>query len=250
MKVEYPKVEVAQLIERKNRFIAHCYLPSEAREIVVHVKNTGRCRELFYPGVEVAVSYQASATRKTDYDLIAVKKGESWINIDSQVPNRLAYEGIRDGQIVLPGIVGKITTIRREVTFNHSRFDVYLETDQAEKVIVEVKGMTLENHQIGAFPDAPTERGLKHVRELIELGQEGYRVYVLFIVQMENIQLATIHKEMQPALATTIAEGQNSGLQVLAYTCQVTPSTIEVKEGIPFDLSAEFINPNNDDDSA
>lgn len=244
MKVDYPKVEVAQLIERKNRFIAHCYLPSEEREIVVHVKNTGRCRELFYPGAEVAVSYQASATRKTDYDLIAVKKGQNWINIDSQVPNLLAFEGIRDGQIVLPGITGEITTIKREVTFNHSRFDVYLETDQAEKVIVEVKGMTLENNQIGAFPDAPTARGLKHVRELIDLGKNGYQVYVLFIVQMADIKLATIHQEMQPALATTIGEGLTSGLQVLAYTCQVTPSSIDVKERIPFDLSATFINPN------
>ncbi|MBP1043704.1 DNA/RNA nuclease SfsA [Vagococcus sp. BWB3-3] len=244
MKVTYPKVAVAQLIERKNRFIAHCYLPSEDREIVVHVKNTGRCRELFYPGVDVAVSYQASATRKTDYDLIAVKKGQNWINIDSQVPNLLAYEGIRGGQISLPGIVGEIATIRREVTFNRSRFDVYLETDQAEKVIVEVKGMTLENHQIGAFPDAPTERGLKHVRELIALGKEGYQVYVLFIVQMADIRLATIHQKMQPALATAMAD-HDSGLQILAYTCEVTPATIELKGAVPFDLSAEFSDPND-----
>lgn len=245
MIVEYPKVEVAKLIERKNRFIAHCYLP-EKGEVVVHVKNTGRCRELFYPGVEVALSYQASATRKTDYDLIAVKKGAKWINIDSQVPNLLTYEGIRNGQISLPGLTGEIATIRREVTFNHSRFDVYLETDQDEKVIVEVKGLTLENQQIGAFPDAPTERGLKHVRELIELGQAGYHVYLLFIVQMADTQVATIHNEMQPALATTIAEGQRTGLEVLAYTCQVTPNTIEIKEPIPFDLTAPFINPNDD----
>lgn len=244
MKVEYPQVEVAQLIERKNRFIAHCSLPSTGQEVVVHVKNTGRCQELFYPGVDVAISYQASPTRKTDYDLIAVKKGDAWINIDSQVPNLLAFEGIRDGRIVLPGVSGAISLIKREVTFNQSRFDVYLETDQQEKVIVEVKGMTLENHQVGAFPDAPTERGLKHVKELIELGQQGYRVYVLFMVQLAAIQVATIHSEMQPALADTIANGQAKGLQVLAYTCDVSPSTIAVKEAIPFDLKADFINPN------
>lgn len=247
MIVKYPKVEVAQLIERKNRFIAHCYLPSESREIVVHVKNTGRCQELFYPGVEVAVSYQASATRKTDYDLIAVKKADAWINIDSQVPNLLAYEAIRDGRIILPGMRGQITSIKREVTFNHSRFDLYLETDQGEKVIVEVKGMTLENEGVGAFPDAPTARGLKHVKELIELGQSGYQVYLLFIVQLADIGLATIHRDMQPALAETIAEGQKMGLQVLAYTCQVTPETIEVDQEIMFDVTATFKNPNKKD---
>ena len=242
--ITYPQVQVAQLIERKNRFIAHCLIPEENREVVVHVKNTGRCKELLVPGVEVGISYQASATRKTDYDLISVKKAGRWINIDSQVPNQLAFEGVKSGEINLPGLKGEIELLKREVTFDRSRFDLYLETTANQKVIIEVKGMTLENQGIAAFPDAPTERGLKHVNELILLGEQGYIVYVLFIVQLSGVAVATIHEEMQPALQATIATGLSEHLQVIAQGCQVSAATIELAEKIPFVINQPFLDPN------
>ncbi|MGY3747484.1 DNA/RNA nuclease SfsA [Vagococcus salmoninarum] len=243
--VIYPEVTVARFKERKNRFIAHCLLPDTLEEVVVHVKNTGRCRELLLPNVEVALSFQGSPTRKTDYDLIAVKKGQQWINIDSQVPNQLAFEGIKNKTISLPGLRGELTVLKREVTFGESRFDLYVETSEQQKAIIEVKGMTLENQQIGAFPDAPTERGLKHVKGLIEYQKAGYQTYLLFIVQLTQVTKTTINQVMQPALRETISGGLLQGLQVLSYDCQVTPDTIAVKGQVPFDLVTEFTPPNS-----
>ena len=242
--IKYPEVEIARLLTRENRFIAHCYLPKSDKEVVVHVKNTGRCKELLIPGAEVGISYQASATRKTDYDLITVKKGQQWVNIDSQVPNQLAFAGIETGKIQLPGLQGELTLLKREVTFGNSRFDLYLETTAQQKAVIEVKGMTLENQQVVAFPDAPTERGLKHVKELIRLAEQGYIVYLLFIVQLSGAKVATIHETMQPALQATIASGLAGNLQVLAQSCHVSAGTIELADAIPFDLNQVFIDPN------
>lgn len=242
--VKYPAVEIATFIERENRFIAYCYLSDKKEKVRVHVKNTGRCRELLLPGVDVAISFQGSPQRKTDYDLIAVKKGKEWINIDSQVPNQLAFEGLQSGELILPNLKGEWTSLKREVTFGSSRYDIYGETTAAEKVIIEVKGMTLENYQIGAFPDAPSLRALKHIEALSDWRAAGYLTYVIFIVQLENVKVATIHQEMQPALAKAIEQGQEEGLEVIAQTCQVGPDRITLKERIPFKLSEPFINPN------
>lgn len=239
----YPKVHLARFVNRPNRFIAECQLMDTAEVVTVHVKNTGRCRELLLPNSEVALSYQASATRRTDYDLIAVKKRAEWFNIDSQVPNALASEALLSKRIILPDLKGEICSLKREQTFNNSKFDILIETDQGQKAFVEVKGMTLENQAIGAFPDAPTVRGLKHVNELMEAKKAGYNCYILFIVQFEKVKVATIHKEMQLALANAISVGQKEGLHVIAYNCQVTPETIEVQKQIPFDLVQEFKNP-------
>ena len=147
------------------------------------------------------MQYWNSPKRKTNYDLIAVNKGDQWINIDSQVPNRLAYESLLDGTILLPQITGNLTLLKREVTYHRSKFDFYFETDVGEKGFIEIKGMTLENKRVGAFPDAPTSRGLKHVSELIDAKKEGYYAAVLFVVQFEDIDVATIHRAMQPELA-------------------------------------------------
>lgn len=242
----YPQVQVGRFIDRPNRFIAHALVAG--KEVTAHVKNTGRGKEVLLPLVEVALSYQPSPKRKTDYDLIAVKKGADpgfWINIDSQVPNALAADGIRSGQILLPKLKGNITLVKREVVFEDSKFDIYIETDQGEQAFVEVKGMTLENNGLGAFPDAPTLRGLKHVEGLRRAIQAGYQGYVLFIIQFEPVTSATIHQQMQPALAAAILSGQREGLTVLAYNCVVTPGTIAVKGSIPFELDQEFIDPND-----
>lgn len=242
--MKYPNVQLAYFIERPNRFIAHCRLMETNAEVITHVKNTGRGKEVFLPGAVVALSYQPSPKRKTDYDLIAVKKGSIWINIDSQVPNTLVNEALKNGQIVLPGLVGTIQTVKREQRFAHSKFDFLVETDADEQAFVEVKGMTLENKGIGAFPDAPTLRGLKHVTELMAATKAGYRCYVLFVVQFEEIKQATIHQEMQPAFAENVGAAIDQGVQVLAYNCHVTPATIELKSQVTFDLLQAFDDPN------
>ncbi|WP_179190392.1 DNA/RNA nuclease SfsA [Candidatus Enterococcus mansonii] len=242
----YPNVHLAQFNHRPNRFIAECTLQDTGEKVTVHVKNTGRCKELLLPNVEVALSYQPSPTRKTDYDLIAVKKEAAWFNIDSQVPNALASQALIDGTITLPELNGQIVLVKREKRFAQSQFDILVETDTGQQAFVEVKGMTLENHAIGAFPDAPTIRGLKHVTELIEAIHEGYQSYVLFVIQFENVELATIHTNMQPALAEMISTGQKQGLRVIAYNCQVAPDKIEIAHQIPFDVAKTFEEPNSE----
>lgn len=244
--ITYPNVLLARFIHRSNRFIAECKLETTGEIVTVHVKNTGRCKELFLPEVTVALSYQPSPKRKTAYDLIAVKKGEAWFNIDSQVPNALASQAIADGTITLPGLKGDVISVKREKRFAKSQFDILVETSTGNQAFVEVKGMTLEHHKIGAFPDAPTLRGLKHVTELIQAIEEGYQSYVLFVVQFEQIEAATIHTAMQPALAEAILIGQKQGLSVIAYNCSVTPATIEIEHQVPFDVTGTFEDPNQE----
>ncbi|WYJ89806.1 sugar fermentation stimulation protein [Enterococcus sp. 9E7_DIV0242] len=241
--IVYPEVHLARFLCRPNRFIAECELIETGEQVTVHVKNTGRGKEVLLPGAKVALSHRPSPKRKTAYDLIAVKKAEQWFNIDSQVPNALAAQALLDGDILLPNLNGAIRSLKREQRYGHSKFDIFIETDKGQKAFVEVKGMTLENDRIGAFPDAPTLRGLKHVKELTEAISEGYQCYVLFIAQFELLDYATINKEMQPALAQAIFDGQQAGLTVLAYNCHVLPESIQVVGKIPFDLEQAFIQP-------
>ncbi|OTN77001.1 sugar fermentation stimulation protein [Enterococcus sp. 8G7_MSG3316] len=244
--MNYPNVVRAFFMIRENRFVARCRLVT-GEEVVVHVKNTGRGKEVLIKGAPVVLQYWDNPKRKTKYDLIAVKKQDQWINIDSQVPNQLAYEGILDGQIQLPDLQGEIVLLRREVVYGQSKFDFYLETDQGEMGFVEVKGMTLENNRVGAFPDAPTIRGLKHVNELMQAKQAGYYAAVLFMIQFEAVDVATIHRDMQPALAAVITQAQSEGVAVLAYNCHVQEGEIKLLSQIPFDVDAPFIDPNIDE---
>ncbi|WP_159722076.1 DNA/RNA nuclease SfsA [Enterococcus sp. CSURQ0835] len=241
--MQYEASQIATFLSRPNRFIAHCVL-RDGQEVIAHVKNTGRGKEVFLPGATVALNYQASPKRKTDYDLVAIKKGALWINIDSQIPNALAAENILSGKIKLPGLAGAITGLKREYTYDRSKFDLYFETERQERGFVEVKGMTLENQLIGAFPDAPTLRGLKHVNELRQAQAEGYKNYLLFIVQFEPITLATINQTMQPTLQTAITKAEQDGVTVLAYNCHVTADSITVKGAVPFVLDYPFNDPN------
>jgi sugar fermentation stimulation protein A len=241
--MEYPNSHLARFIIRENRFIARCQLLT-GEEVVVHVKNTGRGKEVLVPGAMVSLQYWDSPKRKTKYDLIAVKKGDQWINIDSQVPNRLAYESLLDGTIRLPHIKGNLTLLKKEVTYHQSKFDFYFETDAQEKGFVEIKGMTLENKRVGAFPDAPTSRGLKHVRELIDAKREGYYAAVLFVVQFEHVDVATIHRAMQPELAEKIRQAIADGIEVFAYNCLVEETSISIHQAVPFELTAAFEDPN------
>ncbi|EOH87814.1 DNA/RNA nuclease SfsA [Enterococcus pallens] len=242
--MQYTNIKLAYFLERPNRFIAHCRLVTTDETVIAHVKNTGRCKEILLPEALVALNYQPSAKRKTDYDLIAVKKGEMWINIDSQIPNILAANGLLQGTITLPHLKGKISFLKREYMYGHSKFDIYFETNQGEKGFVEVKGMTLENHGIGAFPDAPTIRGKKHVLGLAEAAVSGYKSYLLFIVQFPKIKAATIHQVMQPDFFQAVAQAEQDGVTILAYNCEVDESTIDLVGQVPFNLTQSFIDPN------
>jgi len=223
--MKYEQVTKAIFLERPNRFVAYCEVAGETHK--VHVKNTGRCKELLVPGAVVYLEESDNPNRKTKYSLIAVEKGNLLINMDSQVPNQIVEEALRTGSIKLPHIVEPFTFIKREKTYGQSRFDFYIETEK-EKIFIEVKGVTLEEEGIVRFPDAPTERGVKHVEELVSATQEGYRCYVLFVVQMATARYFTPHEAKHPEFAKALVNAAQSGVGILAYTCQVTPDTLMI----------------------
>ncbi len=223
--MQYQNVVEGKFIDRPNRFIAHVDVGGQ-RE-VVHVKNTGRCRELLVPGAAVFLEKSSVPTRKTAYDLIAVMKGDLCINMDSQVPNQVAEEWLRK---VLPG-----ASVRREVTWGNSRFDFYIEID-GRRIFMEVKGVTLEHGGITLFPDAPTLRGVKHLRELSACIEEGYEAWVLFVIQMKGVTEFRPHDAMHPEFGAALREAQAAGVRVLAYDCVVTPDSIEIDRPMAVEL--------------
>lgn len=233
--MQYPEVSLATFVERPNRFIAKCRL--DHQEVTVHVKNTGKCRELLIPGVTVALTHNHNPNRKTAYDLIAVNKVGNWINIDSQIPNDLAANGLKSGAIILPD-APKIQSLRREVVYLDSRLDIAGEFVDRRSFFVEVKGVTLEHNGLAAFPDAVTTRGLKHVQTLSAAQQAGYCSYLLFIVQMAGMKEMTINQKLQPELTAAISMAQKIGVHVLAYDCRVTAGTITIQQPVKFDLTA------------
>ena len=227
--MNYKKIVEATFIERPNRFIAYCQINETIEK--VHVKNTGRCRELLIPNCTVYLEESDNPSRKTKYSLIAVQKGNRLINMDSQVPNKVVYEALINKTIVLPGLDEEITFIKPEKTYGNSRFDIYLETEN-KKAFIEVKGVTLEEDDIVLFPDAKTERGVKHIKELIETKKDGYHSYVVFVVQMKDVKYFTPNIKMHKELGDTLIEAQNSGVNILAYDCEVTPNSIEIKDEV------------------
>ncbi len=227
--MNYNKIVSAKFIERPNRFIAYCEIDGNIEK--VHVKNTGRCRELLIPECEVYLEESDNQNRKTKYSLIAVRKGDRLINMDSQVPNKVVYEALINKTIILPGLNGEIKLIKPEKTYGSSRFDIYLETEN-KKAFIEIKGATLEENGIVMFPDAKTERGLKHVNELIQAQKQGYNAYVIFVVQMDNILYFTPNKKMHIELADALKKAQENGVEVLAYDCDITPESINIKDKV------------------
>ncbi len=225
--MKYEQVTKAIFLERPNRFVAYCEVEGTTHK--VHVKNTGRCKELLVPGVVVYLEESQNPNRKTKYSLIAVEKGNLLINMDSQAPNQVVEEALRMENIKLPGIVGPFICIKREKTYGQSRFDFYLETEK-EKIFIEVKGVTLEEEGIVRFPDAPTERGVKHVEELISATKEGYKCYVLFVVQMARARYFTPHEARHPEFAKALVNAAQNGVGILAYTCQVAPDTLMIDQ--------------------
>ena len=232
--MKYQNIVRATFLRRPNRFISHCLVetPMGEVEVIAHVKNTGRCEELLIEGVTVYLEYAPSITRKTDYSLIAVMKGERLINMDSQVPNKIVLEGLLSGQIVLPEVDGEIISIKTEVKYGNSRFDLYVETAMSDKIFIEVKGVTLEEEGVAMFPDAPTIRGVKHVRELISAKDEGYKAFVIFIIQMSDVVYFTPNALRDPVLAEVLKQANEMGVEILAYDCHVTPTQITVDKAI------------------
>ena len=212
---------------RPNRFIAHVEIGGEMQ--VVHVKNTGRCRELLVPGCRVWCQRADNPARKTQYDLIAVEKGSRLINMDSQAPNRAAGEWLASGGL------GEIDNLRPETTHGDSRFDFSF-TRAGKPCFLEVKGVTLEADGVCAFPDAPTQRGAKHLRGLAEAARQGYGAYVLFVIQMEDVKYLHPNDRTDPAFGTALREAAQHGVQVLAVQCRVTPESMEITEFVPVEL--------------
>ena len=223
--MRYPNSISGRFLRRPNRFIAHVEL--EGQEVVCHVKNTGRCRELLVPGANVWLCRSENPARKTAYDLVAVEKGDLLINMDSAAPNGAFGEFATAGKF-LPDT----EMVRREVRFGASRFDFCI-TAGGQTHYVEVKGVTLEEAGVVRFPDAPTERGVRHLRELMGAKAAGFGAHVVFVVQMERAEYFTPNTKTHPAFAQALQEAAAAGVRVYAYTCRVTPDGMELAEPLP-----------------
>ena len=211
-------------LARPNRFIAHVEI--EGQTEIVHVKNTGRCRELLPAGAEVWCQKSDNPSRKTKYDLITVRKGHRLINMDSQAPNIAAREWL------LSGALGPVEDVRPETKHGDSRFDFSFSL-KGKKCFLEVKGVTLENEGICAFPDAPTERGTKHLRGLQKCAEEGFGAYVLFVIQMSDVVHLHPNDVTDPAFGKALREAAAAGVQVLAVDCTVTENTMNIANYVP-----------------
>ena len=216
----------AKFIERPNRFIAKVLINDSIE--TVHVKNTGRCRELLVPDADIYLEHWDTESRKTKYDLIAVHKGNRLINMDSQAPNKVAAE-------YLPKLFPNYTFLKAEVKHLNSRFDFYLETP-SEKWFIEVKGVTLEEDGIARFPDAPTERGIKHVEELIACIDEGYRAMILFVIKMKGIQHFEPNERTHPEFGAALRKAKDAGVVLHAVDCIITPDSVTADSPVSIKL--------------
>ena len=223
--MHYVSIRKGSFIERPNRFIA--YIDIEGKKETVHVKNTGRCAELLVPGAPVYVQETDNPARKTRWDLIAVEKGKRMVNMDSQIPNKLVEEWLREGNLF-----EEITRIRPEYTYGSSRFDLYVEAD-GKKIFIEVKGVTLEEDGVVRFPDAPSERAVKHVEELKSAVREGYEAYVFFVVQMKGVRYFTPNMDTHPAFGEALFRASKAGVHILAYDCETGKDYIHIEDEVP-----------------
>ena len=218
--MRYENMVRGNFLARPNRFIAHIEIDGQAE--ICHVKNTGRCRELLTPGATVWCQKSSNPARKTKYDLITVRKGERLINMDSQAPNQAAKEWL------LAGGLGQISELKAEYTHGDSRFDFSFLLD-GKRCFLEAKGVTLENDGVCAFPDAPTERGVKHLKGLTRAAQEGYGAFVLFVIQMADVKYLHPNDATDPAFGAALREAAENGVTVLAMDCAVTESEMNIR---------------------
>lgn len=224
----YNNVKKGIFLERPNRFIA--YVEIEGKKEVVHVKNTGRCRELLIPGTTVFVQECDNPNRKTKYDLITVCKGEQLYNIDSQAPNKVFAEWILKSKYF-----GDVNVLKPECRYDDSRFDFYIEAEE-RKIFIEVKGVTLEEDGVLMFPDAPTQRGVKHIKELCKCVEEGYDAYVAFIIQTEKVKYFTPNAHTHPEFAEALKVSKDKGVNILALNCFVTDNSLDINTFVPIIL--------------
>ena len=233
--MKYKKILEGIFLKRPNRFIAHVLI--NGKEEIVHVKNTGRCKELLLEGAKVFLEdCSDNPNRKTKYSLVSVWKDDMLVNIDSQVPNYVVYNALKNGEI--EGFED-IKLVKREVSFGNSRYDIYFETSK-EKGFIEVKGVTLENNHIAAFPDAPTERGRKHVLEMIEAAKEGYIGVIFFLIQMKGPKEFRLNWEMDSKFSKAVKLASENNIRVLAYDSIVSEEGIKIGKPIGIDLISKF----------
>lgn len=225
--MHYNNMVPGVFLRRPNRFIAHIEIGG--KEEICHVKNTGRCRELLPAGAQVWCEVSDNPNRKTKYDLITVKKGDRLINMDSQAPNAAAKEWL------LAGGLGQIENLKAETTHGQSRFDFSF-TKDGRQCFLEVKGVTLENDGICAFPDAPTQRGAKHLTELARLSRQGYGAYVLFVIQMEDVKFLHPNDDTDPAFGKALREAAAAGVNILAMDCQIAQNAMIIQNPVKIQL--------------
>ena len=225
--MRYPNTVAGIFLSRPNRFIAHIEIGG--KEEICHVKNTGRCKELLPAGAKVWCEESSNPNRKTKYDLITVQKGHRLINMDSQAPNAAAKEWLQSGGL------GNLEDLKAETVQGDSRFDFGFVKD-GKQCFLEVKGCTLEHDGVCAFPDAPTERGAKHLRGLTELVRQGFGAYVLFVIQIEDVQYIHPNDATDPAFGAALREAAAAGVQVLAVDCRITPETMTIHSAVDVKL--------------
>ena len=226
--MKYKNTVRAEFCDRPNRFIAHVKINGVME--TVHVKNTGRCRELLVPGYPVILEKSDNPARKTAYDLISVCKEGRWINMDSQAPNEAAAEWIQGG-----GLFPEEVSVYRERKYGNSRFDIYVESPE-RKAFIEVKGVTLEENNIVRFPDAPTERGLKHVEELAECMQDGYEAYLLFVIQMKDVRKFQPNWNPHHRFGDALKAARETGVRILAMDCMIGEDFMRIQDPVEVDL--------------
>ena len=222
--MKYNNIVKGTFLSRPNRFVANVII--DGKETAVHVKNTGRCRELLKEGAEIFLEKSSNPDRKYAYSLITVRKGDRLVNMDSQAPNKAVGEFLRES-----GFFPDIKLIRPECKYGNSRFDFYIEYED-KKAFIEVKGVTLENDGVVSFPDAPTERGSKHLRELCSCLKEGYEAYAIFVIQMKDVLYFTANADHDPVFAETLKKARDEGVRLLAFDCTVTEDEMTVSDEV------------------
>lgn len=229
--MRYPNITRASFVSRENRFVATVRLHGE--DTRVHVKNTGRCRELLVPGATVYLVDSGRPERKYRYDLVAVEKGDLLVNMDSQAPNAVFAEFLRRG-----GLMDGVTYIKPEFQYGTSRMDFYFERGE-ERHLVEVKGVTLEENGVCRFPDAPTSRGSRHLRELIQAREEGIQGWICFVVQIDHMSRLEPNWRTDPEFSRTLCLAAEAGVQVRAFGCHVRPQGLEIASELPVHLDVQ-----------
>ena len=225
--MRYKGIVPGIFIDRPNRFIANIWVNGERES--VHVRNTGRCREILIPGTRVLLEKVSNnSKRKTRFSLISAYKGSRLINIDSQIPNALVFSVLDNNDL---NIIKEIKYLKQEVTYQHSRFDLFYRNNH-KKGFIEVKGVTLEKNRVALFPDAPTIRGTRHILELIDASKKGYENYIIFVIQMKGVGCFKANDKMDPDFSEALRAADKNGVHIRSYDCLVTNNTIKIDQPI------------------